>query len=189
MPRVESKYPKTEECKKLFLASPYYTWGEFCESMSWEAQACRQRYPVPAWIAEKIKIQNEIFGVEIDGIMAEQSEHWYREVAKTIHEYPKMLDSVAQVVKHRTNQYLNVIMSDLKNGTKEFNKIPTSAISRLATAAERITRAKYESLLLTEMKVKEFEGKADGSGKIVFEIAGGGSVENIKKIMEDWSNK
>lgn len=189
MPKGEKRYPKADEAKELFMASPHYNWGPFCESQGWEPRGCRNKYPVTKWIEEKIAFQNETFGAEIDGIMAEQSEHWYREVSKTLIDYPRMIDSVQQIIKYRTNQLMQIIQKDLASKTNEFRKISTSEIRHLAMAAHRVTEAKYQSLMLSEMKVKEFERKPSGEGRIVFEIAGGGDVKNIKKIMEEWNNK
>ncbi len=189
MPKGEARYPKPDVAKEMFLASPYYTWREFAESQGWNWEATRKKYPVPKWIDEKITVQNETFGAEVEGIMAEQSEHWYREVQKTIHEYPAMIDSAAQIVKYRSNQYLKMIQDDLKNKTDKFKMVPTVALRQLSSAIKSLTEAKYQSLMLSEMKVKEFEAKDNGKGRIVFEIAGGGSPKNIKKIMEDWNNK
>lgn len=189
MPKGEKRYPRPDEAKKLFMDSPHYSWREFTESLGWDNEGSRRRYPVPKWIEEKIAFQNETFGQEIDSIMAKQSEHWYREVAKTLVEYPAAIDSAMQVVKYRNNQYLKIIQSDLKNGTNEFRKVPTTEIRHISMAVKQLTEAKYQSLMLSEMKIKEFERKPTGEGKIVFEIAGGGDVKNIKKIMEDWNNK
>lgn len=189
MAKQLSKYPDKETTKKLFMDSPHYTWREFCESMEWNPKHVWSKYPVNTWVQEKIGLQNEAFGAEIDGIMAEQSENWYVEVGKTLREYPKMIDSVSQIVKYRSNQYLAIIQKDLKNKTDEFRKVSTSEIRHLTMAAKQLTEAKYQSLLLSEVKVKEFERKPTGEGRIVFEIAGGGDTKNIKKIMEDWNNK
>lgn len=189
MPKGEKRYPKTDEAKKLFMDSPHYTWREFCASQGWDAKGSRGRYPVPSWIEEKIAFQNETFGQEIDGIMSEQSEHWYREVSKTLVEYPAAIDSAMQVVKYRNNQHLKKIQHDLKNGTDTFKTVTTAEIRHIAMALKHLTEAKYQSLMLSEMKIKEFERKPAGEGRIVFEIAGGGDVKNIKKIMEDWNNK
>lgn len=189
MAKQLSKYPDKETAKKLFLDSPHYTWREFTASMEWDQHSTRRKYPVTAWIQEKIGVQNDSFGAEIDGIMAEQSERWYIEVGKTLREYPAMIDNVSQIVKYRSNQYLAIIQKDLKNKTDEFKKVSTSEIRHLTMAAKQLTEAKYQSLLLSEVKVKEFERKPTGEGRIVFEIAGGGDTKNIKKIMEDWNNK
>jgi hypothetical protein len=184
---LPSRYPKTDEAYALWKASKASTWAEFAAEQAWDTDATRKKYPVAAWVREKASEREKALAVDITGMMAERSDTWWRDVNKTLKEYPQLIDQIKQVLAYKVSLIAKQAKAHQK-GIGEF-KVDIRELRECATAAKALTEAKMQVLMLKDLQVKEFDVTAEGERKVAFALAGGQTPEQIRKVMDKWMNK
>lgn len=183
----DRKHPPTEEAKKLFMSSEHMTWTEFCAAQGWNPNSSRMRYPVAVWVREKAAEREKALSVDIAGMMAERSENWWRDVNKTLKEYPELVDRIKTLIAYK----VSLISKEAKahsEGSGSF-KVESVELQRLAAAAKACVEAKMQVLMLKDLQVKEFSITPEQEAKVVFELAGGQTPAQIREIMKTWNRK
>lgn len=163
--------PSLEMVKQLYMASGHLEWIPFAQSMKWDPTTTRDQFPVADWIHQKKEQLARTQAEQISELVFDHRSRWHREVLKTLRDYPEAVDAALGIIKHRENELIAMINSDMEEKQRaqiegrephlKFPKVKTSELLALATAVKVATEAKHKSLLINDWSVKVAEQFTD----------------------------
>lgn len=203
-------FPDPKEVKQMFMASSHIEWATFAQSMGWPIESTRIQYPTKKWTEEKKEILAKQQAESLAELIFDHKAKWHKEVLNTLREYPRVSDSMLEILKARMNTYIKAIKEDELNSKlpqterppSKFDKVKTSELTSLAGALKIVTETKHRSLLIDgwSLKIAEQEGVGgvDGASQSggssndwTIEVMGHENVtaDDMKKILSEWYEK
>jgi hypothetical protein len=199
--------PHKDVIEQEYMASPYLDWAAFAKSKNWDVHATRVKYPTGVWRAEKEKILGTKRAETLAAVLFQHNHRWHSDVLKTLREYPKMADKVADLLIRKITYLSNLDEEKFNEGDVKvvgdkpvfIKPVSSWELMALAQALKATTEAKHKSLLLDQWTAEKARDAArppepkdvTETGGMVFEVIGKGQLgtRDIQSFMDEYLDK
>lgn len=201
-PKVDPVRQDHELTKRVFMQSDYVEWSPFAESMKWNPNATRLKYPVAEWVREKKRILAETQSERISDLLFKHRPEWHNQVLKHLKDAPALAESVENIIKYRINQMVGLINQDMEaqrqaaaqgkpfdpsRESKFWRQVGNGSLMSLSQAVKGIIEAKQRSLMLGNWSVTNAEEFSNP--KTIEDQTFAGQAWNLKIIHHDGNLK